>query len=119
MALNVGDIVYFRDDLEVDKEYGSTMFVKEMLPVKGKFLAISTINERGVFKVVAPELTHDYWFSPEMLVSDNRIDRGLAKSTKIMGTILNEFGLDGLPDGFEMTLPVGKSNITISKRREF
>lgn len=45
MKYKVGDKVKVREDLEVDKRYGTEEFIEEMEEYKGKIVTIDTVNE--------------------------------------------------------------------------
>lgn len=45
MKYKVGDKVKVREDLEVDKRYGTEEFIEKMEEYKGKIVTIDTVNE--------------------------------------------------------------------------
>ena len=70
MKYKVGDKVKVREDLEVDKRYGTEEFIEEMEEYKGKIVTIDTVNEDDYY---IEEDKQSWSWTEEMLEDEEMI----------------------------------------------
>lgn len=80
MKYKVGDKVKVREDLEVDKKYGTEEFVEEMEEYRGKIVTIDTVNKDDYYI----EEDKQTWAWTEEMLEDVKNDN------KSIGQIIDE-----------------------------